>query len=81
MITCLENIEMIQNEAKIQLGVVTTNIFEYNRSQEKWLIVHHHGSPVSNYFPPPLIQIWFLIIYHLEYMITRFKKGSKKYYK
>jgi ketosteroid isomerase-like protein len=57
VITCLENIEMFQNEKKIQLGVVATNIFEYNKSQKKWLIVHHHGSPLSNYFPPPLMQI------------------------
>ncbi|HET9806658.1 MAG TPA: nuclear transport factor 2 family protein, partial [Nitrososphaeraceae archaeon] len=57
VITCLENIEMFRNEAKIQLGVVATNIFEYNNNQKKWLIVHHHGSPLSNYFPPPPIQI------------------------
>ncbi len=57
VITCLENIEMFQKEAKIQSGVVATNIFEYNRSQKKWLMVHHHGSPQSNYFPPPLTQI------------------------
>lgn len=57
VITCLENIEMFQKEAKIQSGVVATNIFEYNRSQNKWLMVHHHGSPQSNYFPPPLTQI------------------------
>jgi SnoaL-like domain len=58
VITCLENIEMFRNEVKIQsAGVVATNIFEYNKSQKKWLIVHHHGSPLSNYFPPPPIQI------------------------
>ncbi len=58
VITCLENIEMFRNEAKIQsAGVVATNIFEYNNNQKKWLIVHHHGSPLSNYFPPPLVQI------------------------
>ena len=58
VITCLENIEMFRNEEKIQsAGVVATNIFEYNNNQKKWLIVHHHGSPLSNYFPPPLVQI------------------------
>jgi ketosteroid isomerase-like protein len=57
VITCLENIEMFQNEKKIQSGVVATNIFEYDKSQKKWLIVYHHGSPLSNYFPPPLMQI------------------------
>ncbi|HEX5187719.1 MAG TPA: nuclear transport factor 2 family protein [Nitrososphaeraceae archaeon] len=53
IITCLENIEIIQNEVKIQSGVVATNIFGYNKNQKKWLIIHHHGSPMSNYFPPP----------------------------
>ena len=57
VITCLENIEMFRNEAKIQFGVVATNMFEYNNNQKKWLIVYHHGSPLSNYFPPPLVQI------------------------
>ena len=58
VITCLENIEVFRNEAKIQsAGVVATNIFEYDRSQKKWLMVHHHGSPLSNYLPPPPIQI------------------------
>ena len=57
IITCLENIEILQHKTKIQSGVVATNIFEYNRSQKKWLMVHHHGSPLSNYFPPPLTQI------------------------
>ena len=51
--TCLENIEIIQHKVKIQSGVVATNIFEYNKSQKKWLLIHHHGSPMSNYFPPP----------------------------
>ena len=53
VITCLENIEMIINEMKIQSGVVATNIFEYDSSQKEWLIVHHHGSSLSNYFLPP----------------------------
>jgi hypothetical protein len=57
VITCLENIEMFQNKVKNQSGVVATNIFEYNRSEKKWLIIHHHGSALSNYFPPPLVQI------------------------
>ncbi|HJT83795.1 MAG TPA: nuclear transport factor 2 family protein [Nitrososphaeraceae archaeon] len=57
VITCLENIEIIQNKVKIQFGVVATNIFEYNKSQKEWLIIHHHGSPMSNYFPPPSTTI------------------------
>ena len=53
VLTCLENIEMFQNELKIKSGVVATNIFEYDSHQKKWLIIHHHGSLLSNYFPPP----------------------------
>ena len=53
VITCLENIEMILNKIKIQSGVVATNIFEYDSNQKEWLIVHHHGSSLSNYFLPP----------------------------
>ena len=53
VLTCLENIEMFRNELKIKSGIVATNIFEYNSNQKKWLIIHHHGSPLSNYFPPP----------------------------
>lgn len=60
VITCLENIEMFQNEVKTQSGVVATNIFEYNKNQKKWLIIHHHGSPMSNYFlPASTVQIDF----------------------
>ncbi len=53
VITCLENIEMSINGRKIKSGVVATNIFEYDNNQKKWLINHHHGSPVSNYLIPP----------------------------
>ncbi len=53
VITCLENIEMSLNGRKIKSGVVATNIFEYDNNQKKWLINHHHGSPVSNYLLPP----------------------------
>jgi SnoaL-like domain len=53
VITCLENIEMSLNGRKIKSGVVATNIFEYDNNQKKWLINHHHGSPVSNYLIPP----------------------------
>ena len=52
ILTCVENINMIQNERKIHTGVVATNIFEYDDKQKKWLIVYHHGSPVSDYLPP-----------------------------
>jgi hypothetical protein len=42
------------------MGVISTNIFERqsvvdennNERDERWLMIHHHGSPVSNYIPP-----------------------------
>jgi hypothetical protein len=52
VLTCVENIQMIQNERKVHTGVVATNIFEYDYNQKRWLIVYHHGSPVSDYLPP-----------------------------
>jgi ketosteroid isomerase-like protein len=52
VVTCVENIKMILNERKVHTGVVATNIFEYDGKQRRWLIVHHHGSPVSDYLPP-----------------------------
>jgi hypothetical protein len=33
-----------------RLGVIATNIFEQKENQ--WLLIHHHGSSVSNYIPP-----------------------------
>ena len=53
VVTCLENIQMSLNETKIKSGVVATNIFEYDNNHERWLMIHHHGSPVSNYLLPP----------------------------
>lgn len=52
IITCVENIKMIINERKIFSGVVATNIFEYDGDQRRWLLVYHHGSPISDYLPP-----------------------------
>ncbi len=52
IITCVENIKMIINEKKIFTGVVATNIFEYDGDQRRWLLVYHHGSPISDYLPP-----------------------------
>jgi hypothetical protein len=38
------------------MGVIATNIFERQRivknDEDEWLMIHHHGSPVSNYMPP-----------------------------
>jgi ketosteroid isomerase-like protein len=54
IVICLENIRTNVYEGKIRMGVVATNIFERqnSNSEEKWLMVHHHGSLVSNYVPP-----------------------------
>jgi len=53
VVVCLENIETIlENSQVIKIGVNATNIFEKNEQNNKWLLVHHHGSPVSNYIPP-----------------------------
>ena len=52
IITCVENIKMIINERKIFTGLVATNIFEYDGDQRRWLLVYHHGSPISDYLPP-----------------------------
>jgi len=46
--TCLENIRVILNERQLQSGVVAPNIAEYASYQKESLIVHHHGSSLSN---------------------------------
>jgi ketosteroid isomerase-like protein len=50
VVVCLENIESSVNGQIVKMGVVATNIFELNG--EQWLLIHHHGSSVSNYIPP-----------------------------
>jgi hypothetical protein len=53
VVACLENIETSLNRQEqqiVKIGVVATNIFEYDKNQ--WLLIHHHGSSVSNYIPP-----------------------------
>ncbi|HZA64264.1 MAG TPA: nuclear transport factor 2 family protein [Nitrososphaeraceae archaeon] len=56
VVVCLENIETIINQDKIRIGAIATNIFERQRivrnDEDEWLMIHHHGSPVSNYMPP-----------------------------
>jgi ketosteroid isomerase-like protein len=60
VVVCLENIQGNVNQRKRRTGVISTNIFERqsvaeginNELNEKWLMIHHHGSPVSNYIPP-----------------------------
>ena len=50
VVVCLENIETLLDGETLRLGVIATNIFEQMENQ--WLLIHHHGSSVSNYIPP-----------------------------
>jgi ketosteroid isomerase-like protein len=50
VVVCLENIETLLNGEIVRLGVIATNMFEQMENQ--WLLIHHHGSSVSNYIPP-----------------------------
>jgi ketosteroid isomerase-like protein len=53
IVVCLENIETtLENGQDIRIGVNATNIFERNGLNKWWLLVHHHGSVVTNYMPP-----------------------------
>jgi ketosteroid isomerase-like protein len=53
VVVCLENIETTSaNGRVIKIGVIATNIFEQGEQPNQWLLVHHHGSPVTNYIPP-----------------------------
>ena len=56
VVVCLENIETIINQDKIRTGVIATNIFERQHNvrsvKDEWRMIHHHGSPVSDYIPP-----------------------------
>jgi ketosteroid isomerase-like protein len=51
VVVCLENIETPVNGQVIKMGVIATNVFERNELNQ-WLLIHHHGSTVSNYIPP-----------------------------
>ncbi len=50
IVVCLENIESVVDGQNVRFGVLATNIFE--RRDNKWLIIHHHGSTIANYLPP-----------------------------
>jgi hypothetical protein len=53
VVVCLENIETTSaNGRVIRIGVIATNIFERDEQLNQWLLIHHHGSPVTNYTPP-----------------------------
>jgi ketosteroid isomerase-like protein len=52
LVACLENIKTIsENGQAIKIGVNATNVFE-KTDINNWLLVHHHGSVVTNYLPP-----------------------------
>jgi SnoaL-like domain len=50
IVVCQENIESSDDEQKDRIGVIATNIFE--RCANRWLMIHHQGSSISNYMPP-----------------------------
>jgi ketosteroid isomerase-like protein len=58
MVVCLENIHsVIEDENRIRMGVTATNVFEKqnvnnHKSNNEWLMIHHHGSTVANYMAP-----------------------------
>jgi ketosteroid isomerase-like protein len=43
-VVCTENLSSRQGEAVQQSRILATNLFE--RVGERWMIIHHHGSPV-----------------------------------
>ena len=52
VIVCQENIESSVNGQQDKIGIIATNIFE--RYENRWLLIHHQGSSISNYMPPNL---------------------------
>jgi hypothetical protein len=58
IVVCLENIDsVIEDENRIRMGVIATNIFEKqnvnsHKYNNDWLMIHHHGSAVANYTAP-----------------------------
>ncbi|MGA6989126.1 MAG: nuclear transport factor 2 family protein [Nitrososphaeraceae archaeon] len=50
IIVCQENIESSVNGQQDKIGVIATNVFE--RCENRWLLIHHQGSSISNYMPP-----------------------------
>jgi ketosteroid isomerase-like protein len=51
VVVCLENIETSVNGQVIKIGVIATNVYERNELNQ-WLLIHHHGSSVTNYIQP-----------------------------
>lgn len=47
VVVCQENIESPVNGQQDKIGVIATNIFE--RYENRWLLIHHQGSSITNY--------------------------------
>jgi ketosteroid isomerase-like protein len=43
-VACTEEIDSRHRDGKVQARVQATNVFE--RREGRWLLVHHHGSPI-----------------------------------
>ena len=54
VVVCMENIETTDPSGGrvIRMGVIATNVFERIKPTGQWSLVHHHGSPVTDYMPP-----------------------------
>ncbi|MDQ4073690.1 MAG: nuclear transport factor 2 family protein [Thermoproteota archaeon] len=54
VVVCIENIETKDpaSDRVIRMGVIATNLFEGNGPNGQWSLIHHHGSPVTDYMPP-----------------------------
>ena len=53
LVACLENIGTTLADGRVvEIGVIATNIFERNEQSNQWLLIHHHGSHITNYIPP-----------------------------
>jgi len=54
VVVCIENIETKDpySGQVIRTGVIATNAFERMESNCEWSLIHHHGSPITNYIPP-----------------------------
>jgi hypothetical protein len=52
IVVCQENIESPGNGQQDMIGVMATNIYE--KCENRWLLIHHQGSSISNFVPPNL---------------------------
>ena len=61
VVVCQENIESSAsaNGQQDKIGVIATNIFE--RSENRWPLIHHQGSSITNYMRPNLSPVFCLV--------------------